>query len=75
MTDSFSPIDETDEFILVRLAKDSDDAVVHFKGDLDTLIELLAIAQAAVMGEGRRFIENGKPEFLLIYPFELSSNP
>ena len=38
-----------DEFIIVSVAKDSDDAVLHFVGDEATLMELLKMATSSVM--------------------------
>lgn len=37
-----------DSFLVISLKGDSDDAVLHYSGDLDTLTELLGTAMEAV---------------------------
>ena len=37
-----------DSFIVISIKGDSDDAVLHYSGDLDTLTELLGTAMLAV---------------------------
>ena len=37
-----------DEFIIVSVAKDSDDAVLHFRGDEGLLMELLKMAASSI---------------------------
>ena len=42
---------DEDEFIIVSLAKGSDNAKLHFQGDEETLIDLLSLVQDAIVGE------------------------
>jgi hypothetical protein len=42
---------DEDEFIIVSLAKGSEDAKLHFQGDEETLVNLLSLAQDAIVGE------------------------
>lgn len=44
-------LDEGDDFIIVSLAKGSEDAKLHFQGDEETLVNLLSLAQDAIVGE------------------------
>ena len=37
-----------DEFIIVSVAKDSDDAVLHFRGEESVLMELLKLAASSI---------------------------
>lgn len=37
-----------DEFIILSVAKDSDDAILHFRGDESTLMELLKMAAMSI---------------------------
>jgi hypothetical protein len=39
---------DNDEFIVVSLGKNSEDAVLHFSGELDTLVELLKLTLKAI---------------------------
>ena len=41
--------DFSGEFIVISLAADSDDAVLHFNGDQATLVDLLKGAHEAIM--------------------------
>ena len=44
-------LDDGDDFIIVSLAKGSDDAKLHFQGSEETLVSLLSLVQDAVVGE------------------------
>lgn len=44
-------LDDGDDFIIVSLAKGSTDAKPHFQGDEETLVNLLSLAQDAIVGE------------------------
>lgn len=44
-------LDDGDDFIIVSLAKGATDAKLHFQGDEETLVNLLSLAQDAIVGE------------------------
>lgn len=48
---SLHALGDEDEFIIVSLAKGSEDAKLHFQGDEETLVNLLSLAQDAIVGE------------------------